>query len=88
MLSQTISSWLSSYKLGLTEVSSMTHRVTVLRTTPSSRVASHMFYKAGPLQGAVYKGKWYKGQIHGEGQMTWADGRVYVGQFTNGEQTG
>lgn len=26
--------------------------------------------------------------MHGEGQVTWADGRVYVGQFSDGQQTG
>lgn len=88
ILSQTISLWLSSYKSDSTELPSVNHRSAILRTTPANRVASHMFYKSGHLQGAVYKGQWRMGQLHGEGQLSWADGRVYSGQFVDGELTG
>ena len=40
------------------------------------------------LSGAVYKGQWKRALMHGEGQLTWADGRMYAGQFCDGEQTG
>lgn len=55
---------------------------------PATRVATHMFYKVGPMQHAVYKGQWKLGVINGYGQLTWPDGRVYDGQFVDGEITG
>ncbi|XP_067931555.1 alsin-like [Watersipora subatra] len=85
MISQTVTAWLSNYKAEPIPANPVPNP---LRTTPLVRLASHMFSKAGPLQGAVYNGKWYRGQMHGEGQLMWADGRVYTGQFDSGEISG
>jgi len=84
VLSQTVTNWLSSYKLEPFGHHPVNHRGNMLRTTPAHRVATHMFYKSGPLQGAVYKGMWLKGKMHGDGQIMWADGKVYTGQFSDG----
>jgi len=54
----------------------------------NARCINRVVIQAGPMQGAVYKGHWRSGVIHGEGQLTWPDGRCYTGQFTDGEQTG
>ena len=53
ILSHTVTSWLSNCKSDTSEnaPASVKRRATVLRATPVNRVASHMFYKAGLLQG-------------------------------------
>lgn len=88
ILSQTVTQWLSSAKSDPLEPVPINQRGVMLKTTPAVRTASHMFTKVGPLLSAVYKGQWRRGLMNGEGQIVWADGRVYTGQFTEGEQTG
>lgn len=82
--------WLSSFRGDADAApSSKTKRVgSVVTKPPAIRVATHMFYKTGPLQYAVYKGQWRNAVINGNGQLTWPDGRVYEGQFQDGEVTG
>ena len=55
---------------------------------PDCMYPSILFFTLCLLSGAVYKGQWKRALMHGEGQLTWADGRMYAGQFCDGEQTG
>jgi len=40
------------------------------------------------LQARRYEGEFVNGKKHGEGQLTWPDGRSYTGQWANGQQHG
>lgn len=87
ILNRTISSWLSSLR-SEPEGSTSNKRESLVPKTPVIRMAVHHFYKAGPLQGAVYKGKWRRGLMNGDGVLTWPDGKVYEGHFKDGGITG
>lgn len=39
-------------------------------------------------QNGKYEGKWENDHQHGEGKQTWADGRVYTGEFAMGKFEG
>lgn len=53
----------------------------VPRAPPLVRNASHTFTKNVQYKDATYCGQWFCGKLHGEGIMTWPDGRRYEGQF-------
>ncbi|XP_045621973.1 alsin isoform X2 [Procambarus clarkii] len=55
--------------------------VVVPRTPPLVRNASYTFTKNAQYKDATYSGQWFCGKLHGEGIMTWSDGRKYEGQF-------
>ncbi|XP_069957233.1 alsin isoform X3 [Cherax quadricarinatus] len=55
--------------------------VVMPRTPPLVRNASYTFTKSTQYKDATYNGQWFFGKLHGEGIMTWPDGRQYEGQF-------
>jgi len=51
----------------------------------------HSLVKRGPISvdGGVYTGQWnLQQQRHGQGKQTWADGRIYEGQWRYGKLSG
>jgi hypothetical protein len=40
------------------------------------------------LDGASYIGMWEDGSKHGKGRYRWAGGKVYEGEWVNGQQQG
>ncbi|XP_053184200.1 alsin-like [Scomber japonicus] len=56
--------------------------------TAMSRTASYRFTGEGRFKDARYRGGWLAGQVHGRGNMEWADGRTYSGSFKNGQENG
>ncbi|KAK7078631.1 agglutinin-like protein 2 [Halocaridina rubra] len=58
------------------------------RAPPLIRNASHSFVKNAQYKDATYVGQWFCGKLHGEGIMTWPDGRRYEGQFRQGVYQG
>ncbi|XP_061189160.1 alsin-like isoform X2 [Saccostrea echinata] len=57
-------------------------------TPPDIRFANHQFIRHTVFKGATYSGYWMTGKIHGFGEMKWADGRKYIGNFKEGLQHG
>uniref|UniRef100_A0A3Q3KU11 Alsin Rho guanine nucleotide exchange factor ALS2 a n=1 Tax=Labrus bergylta TaxID=56723 RepID=A0A3Q3KU11_9LABR len=56
--------------------------------TAMSRTASYVFTGEGWFKDAQYTGAWLAGRVHGRGTMKWPDGRVYSGNFKNGQEDG
>ncbi|XP_056010934.1 alsin-like isoform X4 [Ostrea edulis] len=57
-------------------------------TPPDIRFANHQFTRHGVFKSATYSGYWMTGKLHGFGEMKWADGRKYIGNFKEGLQHG
>ncbi|XP_042207707.1 alsin-like isoform X2 [Homarus americanus] len=55
--------------------------VVIPRAPPLVRNAAYTFTKNAQYKDATYSGQWFCGKLHGEGTMTWPDGRRYEGQF-------
>ena len=85
ILNRTIATWLASLRA---ESEAAGTRESLVPKTPITRAAVHHFYKAGALQGAVYKGRWRRGLMNNGGMLTWADGRTYEGDFKDGDISG
>ncbi|XP_041662616.1 stress-associated endoplasmic reticulum protein 2 isoform X2 [Cheilinus undulatus] len=56
--------------------------------TAMSRTAFYVFSGEGRFKDAQYTGSWLAGRVHGRGTMKWPDGRVYHGNFKNGQECG
>ncbi len=47
-----------------------------------------MQQRMADLKGAEYEGTWMQGKMHGQGKITWPDGRVYKGQLRQNQKHG
>ncbi|GAB6024905.1 agglutinin-like protein 2, variant 2 [Chamberlinius hualienensis] len=64
-------------------------RLSLVRCNPPLvRHASYSFIKSTLYKDASYTGMWICGQLQGHGELTWGDGRQYVGQFKQNNQDG
>ncbi|XP_050388946.2 alsin isoform X1 [Patella vulgata] len=57
-------------------------------TPPLIRHVIHTFTKHCLYKDATYKGFMLNGKMHGQGEMSWHDGRKYIGKFSQGLQQG
>ena len=48
-------------------------------TPPITRNTHFNFVKLSDLKNADYNGMWLYGKMHGQGKLTWPDGRSYQG---------
>ncbi|XP_053121368.1 ALS2 C-terminal-like protein isoform X2 [Hemicordylus capensis] len=58
------------------------------RDPPADRFFAFAFKAEGRLKNAAYEGEWHLGKLHGQGTLTWPDGRNYVGDFQGGLEHG
>ncbi|ELU11746.1 hypothetical protein CAPTEDRAFT_112695, partial [Capitella teleta] len=58
------------------------------RPPPQDRHACYTFKKPGPYKDAKYEGMWKNSKLHGQGKLTWPDGREFRGTFHEGMQDG
>ena len=82
--------WLMALQLAIKRSLNMaTDEPTAARTSPPlARYASYTFTKLPQLKDVTYRGWWLCGKMHGEGQLTWPDGKLYKGQFRQNLQYG
>ena len=57
-------------------------------TPPILRNTTYNFTKFPELKGAKYEGAWLHGKIHGQGKLSWTDGRFYEGQLKQNQKHG
>ena len=50
-------------------------------TPPITRNTNFNFVKLSDLKNAEYNGMWLYGKMHGQGKLTWPDGRSYQGSY-------
>lgn len=62
------------------------HSMTI--SPPITRNTSYNFVKISDLRGAQYQGSWMQGKMHGQGTITWPDGRIYRGQLRQNQKHG
>ncbi|XP_072858878.2 ALS2 C-terminal-like protein [Pogona vitticeps] len=55
---------------------------------PLCRFSVFTFKGEGRFKNATYEGEWCLGKPHGQGKLTWPDGRNYVGDFKEGFEHG
>ncbi len=55
---------------------------------PIMRKTDFTFKKIPELKGAVYRGNWVHGKMHGYGKLFWPGGRTYVGQMRQNQKHG
>uniref|UniRef100_T1J5J3 Pleckstrin homology domain-containing family A member 8 n=1 Tax=Strigamia maritima TaxID=126957 RepID=T1J5J3_STRMM len=53
-----------------------------------NRTGTYKFVKKSHLQSATYTGTWLCAKLHGQGELTWPDGRKFVGKFKQNIQCG
>lgn len=57
-------------------------------TPPIIRHTNFTFTKLPDLRGAEYEGAWLHGKLHGQGKLSWSDGRCYQGQLRQNQKHG